>query len=150
MKWSAPEYEYREKTVAWYWISIIIAAVIVAFSVWQKNFLFGLFIVVAEILFIIWGDRAPHILDFRLTEGELEIGERKQYSLKDMGSMSVDELSDEWTEIIFVSKAKLKTPVKILIPEGRLQELRTNLKTLLKEVPYEPTLLDSIEKLLRF
>lgn len=59
IKWQAPEYEYREKTVSWYWISIVVAALVIAFSVWQKNFLFGFFIVIAEMLFIVWGNRTP-------------------------------------------------------------------------------------------
>ncbi len=52
INWEAPEFEYREKDVSWYWISIIAAAAIIAFSVWQRNFLFGFFIVIAEMLVI--------------------------------------------------------------------------------------------------
>ena len=57
--WEAPEFEYRPKSVSWYWISIIIAAAIIAFAIWERNFLFGIFIVIAEILFIAWGNETP-------------------------------------------------------------------------------------------
>ena len=73
--WEAPEFEYREKEVSWYWISIIAAALIIAFSVWQKDFLFGFFIVIAEMLFIVWGNKAPRTLTFTLTDTELNIGD---------------------------------------------------------------------------
>ncbi len=148
--WEAPEYEYREKTVSWYWISIIVAAVIIAFSVWQKNFLFGLFVVVAEMLFIVWGNRPPRTLRFAITESELMVEGGKTYLFKDLESMGVDPLDDEWTELVFFSRAKFKTPLKILFPQARLAELREHTKTVLKEVPYEPTLIDSIEKLIHF
>lgn len=150
MKWQAPEYEYREKGPSWYWLSIIIAAVIVAFSVWEKNFLFGIFVVIAEVLLIVWGNRTPRTVGFTLTETGMDIEGGKRYPLKDFESVSIDEASDGWTEIIFSFHAKLKTPLKVLFPEERLPELRTNMKTVLKEVPHEPTLIDAIEKLLRF
>ncbi|MGC9968166.1 MAG: hypothetical protein ABSC29_00310 [Minisyncoccia bacterium] len=148
--WEAPEYEYREKTVSWYWLSIIIAAIVIAFSVWEKNFLFGLFVVVAEMLFIVWGNREPRTLRFALTENDIEVEKGKAYPLKDFENVGIDPLGNGWAELVFTFRAKLKIPFKILFPEDRLTELRNHLKTVLKEVPYEPTLIDSIEKLLRF
>jgi hypothetical protein len=150
ISWRAPEYEYREKDISWYWISIILAAIIIAFSVWEKNFLFGFFIVVAEILFIVWGNHTPRTVNFLLNQDHLHIEGGRSYLIKGFENMSVDELDDDWSEIIFLFHAKFRTPLKVLFPTGRLQELRTAMKTVLKEVPYEPTLLDSIEKLLRF
>jgi hypothetical protein len=150
MQWEAPEYEYREKTVLWYWISIVIAAIIIAFSVWEKNFLFGLFIVVAEILFIVWGNRAPRALRFTLTENNIEVEGKKTHSLKDFESVGIDPLGNGWIELVFIFHAKLRIPFKVMFPENRLNELRDHLRMVLKEVPYEPTLIDSIEKLLWF
>jgi len=150
IQWEAPEYEYREKTVSWYWLSIIIAAIVIAFSVWEKNFLFGLFVVVAEVLFIVWGNRVPRTLRFTLTENDIEVEGGKARPLKNFESVGIDPSGNGWVELVFIFRAKLKTPFKILFPENRLTELRDHLKTVLKEVPYEPTLIDSIEKLLRF
>ena len=150
IKWQAPEFEYHEKTVSWYWLSIIIAAVIVAFSVWAKNFLFGLFIVVAEILFIVWGNREPRLIDFSIDANGIGIVGGKVHALNAFESVSIDPLENGWADIVFTFRAKLKTPFKVLFPEDRLVELRAYMKTILKEVPYEPTLIDSIEKLLRF
>ncbi|MGC9598809.1 MAG: hypothetical protein ABSE18_00260 [Minisyncoccia bacterium] len=150
MKWEAPEYEYREKGVSWYWISIIIAAVIIAFSVWERNFLFGLFVVIAEMLFIVWGNRAPRTVRFALTENGVAIEGGKSHSLKDFESVSATAANDGWVELTFTFRAKLKTPLKIFLPEARLTEFRNNMKLILREVPHEPTLLDSIEKLVGF
>ena len=62
--WKAPEFQYRSKGVSWYWMSIIIAVAIIAFAIWEHNFLFGIFIVIAEILLITWGNEAPRTIDF--------------------------------------------------------------------------------------
>ena len=150
IKWEAPEYEHREKGVSWYWISIIVAATIVAFSVWQKNFLFGLFVVIAEILFIFWGNRVPHTVSFVMNEEGIELKGGKLYLFKEFESVSIDTTGDGWAEIFFTFRAKLKTPLKILFPGDRLEELQNNIKAILKEIPHEPTLIDSIEKISRF
>ena len=148
--WQAPEYEHREKTVSWYWVSIIAAALIIAFSIWQKNFLFGFFIVVAEILVIVWGNRTPRMVSFTFNETGIQAEGGKLHSLNEIESMSVDPLGGGWAEISFIFRAKLRIPFKAIFPENRLMELRSALKDSVKEVPYEPTVIDSIEKLLRF
>lgn len=148
--WDAPEFEYREKEVSWYWISIIVACVIVAFSVWQKNFLFGFFIVIAEILFIVWGNRVPKIVTFRLTDMDIKINDYKHYELKEFESWSVNTDGGEWVEIMFYFKSKIHPPLLVIAPEEKLAEVRANLKGILKEIQHEMTLVDSIEKFLRF
>jgi hypothetical protein len=148
--WDAPEFEYREKEVSWYWISIIVAALIIAFSVWDKDFLFGFFIVVAEMLFIVWGNRVPKVVAFTLTDAEIDIGGYKSHSLKEFESWSVESDGGEWAEAAFYFRSRVRTPLAVIIPEDELAEIRTNLKTILKEVEHQPTFIDSIEKFFRF
>ena len=150
INWEAPEFQYREKEVSWYWISIIVAAAIIAFAIWERNFLFGVFIVIAEILFISWGNEEPRVVLFKLTEHELSIGETKNYQLDLMESFSTNELTEEWTELVFSFKSKFKTPIMMIAPKTTLDDIRKNLKPLLREVPYEPSLIDSLEKIIGF
>jgi|SRR5581483_11106626 len=148
--WSAPEFEYRDKDVSWYWISIILASCIIAFAVWERDFLFGVFVVIAEMLFVAWGDRSPRMVDFELTDRDFLVDGKKNYPLGQLESWSAAELDDDWTELIFSFKAKLKTPLRILAPAEAVDELRKNLKTVLRETDHQPTLLDALEKLIRF
>jgi len=173
MTWEAPEFEYYEKDVSWYWITIIIAALIIAFSVWERNFLFGLFIVIAEILVIMWGNQKPRMVAFTLNENGLEIGGGsadagseggdgntssndvpagggKFHSIKEFESWSAAEVGDGLTELGFNFHAKLKVPLKILAPTASLEDIRKNLKLLLREVEHQTSLIEAIEKLLRF
>ena len=150
INWTAPEFEPRDKDISWYWISIILASVIIAFAVWERNFLFGLFIVIAEILFVLWGDRIPREINFELTEKDFSIGGRKVYPLGQFESWSAEHLDDEWAEIIFSFKAKLRTPLKVIAPAAIVEEVRKNFKPILRETEYQPTLLDALEKLIRF
>lgn len=149
--WEAPEFEYREKDVSWYWVSIIVAALIIAFSVWEKNFLFGFFIVVAEILFIVWGNRAPRVTQFALTDEAVMIaGYNKTYSLKEFESWSADAGGAEWADVMFYFRSRVHPPLMLVVPDEKVAEIRAALKGVLKEVEHNPTLIDSIEKFLRF
>jgi hypothetical protein len=150
IEWQAPEFEYREKDVSWYWITIIIASIIIAFAVWQKNFLFGFFIVVAEILVITWGNQKPRIYPFLLNETGITIGANKSHLYKEFETWSVEDADEEFVEMAFTFRGKFRPPLKILAPKDHIEEIRKNLKPLLKEVEHEPTLIDSIEKFLRF
>ncbi len=144
MSWEAPEYEYREKGVSWYWISIIVAALMIAFAVWQKDFLFGFFIVVAEMLFIIWGDRIPQTLPFSLTDEGIKIGESKFHLMREFESWSTDRSDEDWADIHLYFRSRLRAPLKMIVPVGRVDEVRTNLRPVLKEVEHNMTLIDAI------
>ncbi len=148
--WEAPEFEYLEKDVSWYWISIIVAACIVAFAVWFRNFLFGFFIVVAEVLLIVWGNRAPRTIEFLVSDEGVAIDVHKTYGIKEFESWSTESLNDDWSELFFNFRSRVRPPIKLLVPADRLADLRTNLKAILKEVEHQASLLDSIEKFLRF
>jgi len=150
MEWEAPEYHFREKGVGWYWISIIVAAVLIAFAVWQKDFLFGFFIVVAEILVIMWGDREPEMLSFLLTDEHIQVGDHKMHVMREFLYWSVDRNSPGWLDIHFYFRAKWRVPLRIIVPEERMEEFRANLKTVLKEIHHDMTFVDTIEKLIRF
>lgn len=148
--WHAPEFEYREKDVSWYWITIIVAALIVAFSVWERNFLFGFFIVIAEILVITWGNREPAELEFMLNDNGISVGAHKFHSLKEFESWSTEEAAEDWAELGFNFRAKLRTPLKVLVPQEMVSEIRAHLKLILREVEHQTSLIEAIEKLFRF
>ena len=148
--WEAQEFEYREKDVSWYWISIVVAALIIAFSAWEKDFLFGLFIIIAEMLFIVWGNRVPQVTNFTLTDTGIDIGGYKTYLLKEFESWSTDSDGVEWADVTLHFRSRLHPPLALIVPEEKMTELRANLKLALKEIEHEPTLIDSIEKFLRF
>ncbi len=148
--WEAPEFEYREKEVSWYWISIIIAALMIAFSVWQQDFLFGLFIVIAEILFIVWGNREPRDIPFILSDEHIAVGASKMHLMREFESWSTDNNDGVWADLHFYFRSKTRSPLRVIVPVGRIEEIRVHLKPVLKEIQHDMTFIDAIEKILRF
>ena len=72
--------------------------------------------------------------------------------MKEFESWSVDSGGDgaEWADVMFHFRSRLHPPLALIVPEATLAELRANMKTVLKEIEHQPTLIDSIERFLRF
>jgi len=47
VSWRAAEYEHEEKSGGWYIIVGLVTLILIALAIWQKNFFFGIFILLA-------------------------------------------------------------------------------------------------------
>lgn len=151
IKWQAPEFEYRQKGVSWYWVSIVVAVVILAITIWQKNFLFGFFVIAAEILVLTWANREPPAINFTLTDKGLSVGDRKFYAFAEMESFSTDTHEGaEWSNLFFQFRRRLKPLLKIKIPKSRATEIEKTLKTMLQQAEHEHSMLDTLEEFIGF
>lgn len=150
INWQAPEFEERPKGVSWYWLSIIIAAIILGISIWQKNFLFGFFVVIAEMLVITWGNREPGMVAFSLDDKGLSVGQHKKYSYAELDKFSVEESESEWKNIFLHFKSRFKPSLKIKAPASKIEEIKANLSSIVPEADHQPSLMDSIEEFIGF
>lgn len=149
--WQAPEFEYQTKGVSWYWLSVILATLMIGFAVWQRNFLFGVFVVIAEILVLIWGNKKPRFVYFRITGEGFEIVGEKFYPYRDIEAFSIEEdVASEWSRLVFELRGKLKPAFSVGFPTARRREIREALQTFLPEHEWRESFFDSIEKFLRF
>ncbi len=149
--WDAPEFIHYEKPVSWYWISMLSAIAILGFAMWQRNFLFGFFIIVAEILFLVWGNRESASIHFELNARGLTIGGKKQYPLNDIVAWSADEASHpEWASIWFQFKTKIRPTLRVHLRKNRLAEFREAFGSIVSEIEHEHTLIDALEAFVGF
>lgn len=151
IEWQAPEFHYREKGVSWYWISAIFAIIILSISVWQKNFLFSVFIVIAEILILVWAGQKPRELTFSLDDKGLTINNMKLYPYQTIEAFSLDQNeTDGWHELAFRFNHGIRPWLKIKIPAEKSNEIESALSPLVKKTDFEESLLDIIQKLIGF
>ena len=149
--WEAPEFEYRRKDVSWYWISIIVATLFLGFAVWQKNFLFGVFIVVAEILILVWANRRPQTTHFKVHDRGIEIVGQTIYPYTDIENVSIDEKREEALGTLTIRfRRQLKPPVTINIPRERIAAVEQMLEQFVDTVDTSSSLTDDLEKFVRF
>lgn len=151
IKWTAPEFEYRDKDVSWYWISIIIAVLLLGFAVWQKNFPFGFFVVIAEILLIIWGNREPNKAEFAVNEKGFGINGKKFYKYQEIAHFSLsDEMHPGHHELIFSFRHHLRPTLKVILPKENAEKVENALQIMVPQMEYEPSLVDALERFLGF
>jgi hypothetical protein len=149
VKWEAPEFLYQVKDVSWYWLSIILAIVVLSIAVWQQNFLFGLFVIIAEMLILIWGNTRPRDIQFRISEKGIDLGAHQFYPYSELAYFSIDEEADYyWSEIYLTFKTKFHPPVKALIPNDKVENIRSRMKLFLKEIEHQMTLSDALTRFL--
>lgn len=150
IRWTAPEFEYHEKDVSWFWISIIIAILMIAFAVWNRNFLFAFLIVLAEILFIVWGGRKPANFDFLLNEKGLRIGDT-HHPFSEMEKFSVFSMDgSDWTELVLYMKKRLINRITVFMPAAYTDHVVQTLSGFIPKVEHEESFLDSLARFLRF
>lgn len=152
--WHAPEFKYNHKDISWYWLSIIASSLIFLIALWQKNLLFALFIVIAEVMLIIFAKELPKTRIFRLDSEGLHISASdhkplKSFSYNDMRGFHIHEGGD-FCELILKTKNKIHPHVKIMISQREIPEIKGYLKKHIEEVEYEESLSDHIEKIIRF
>ncbi|HEY4475515.1 MAG TPA: hypothetical protein VJB92_02215 [Candidatus Paceibacterota bacterium] len=150
--WSAPEFHYYEKDAAWYWLVIIGAIVLVGLALWQKNFLFAVFIIIAAILAITWGRKEPPMVDFILSEKGLDIGGKKFYSFESLEGFAIIPVrtNEELNELLLKSKNRLSGWIRIIIAAQRADAIKALFRKRLPEVEYQETLTEHISRWLKF
>ena len=150
--WSAPEFEYREKSVSWYWGSIAVMTLFLGIAVWQRNFLFGVFLVIAEILLIVWGNKEPRTVEYAVADDGIHIKGYKTYAAQDIESFGVNERADSpWNELLLEAKGKFKPRLRIYIPKSRTAEITDACIRILGDpTPMERSFIDALQQFLRF
>ena len=150
--WEAPEFEYMHKGPNWYWLTILVMFVLVAIALWQGNFLFAVFVLIAGVLIMIWGSHYPRHMEFKVDDEGLEIVGQKTYPYRDLKAFAVKpgHVDSEWSEILITKRSHFSPHVKIFIPDEQLKEVEDFLAQHIEQIEYEDSLVDHIGKLLRF
>ncbi len=148
--WQAPEYLYQEKDVSWYWLSIIATAILVLISLWQRNFLFLVFVVIAEAMILFWAKEYPRNIEFKLDSKGIHIGNIKSYPFDDLEGYHIHEENDYASELILKTRNRFNPHVKILISNDDTEEIKEFLQNHLNELEYDESLNDRISKMLGF
>ncbi len=152
IEWQAPEFEYKEKDVSWYWIGLIIAILLLAFAVWQKNFLFAVFTVVAYLAVVYSAGQKPAVWKFTLNEKGVEIDPQKGKSIASR-FYKYEEITgfDIWEkELVLKTKKKISPYLKMNFPAEKEKEIKEFLIKHIPEEEYDISISDSFSKLVGF
>lgn len=150
IKWKAPEFHYYHKSMQWYWTSMLFAVFLFAVALWQRNFLFAVFIFIAEIVVFQFGSQLPKLVEFAINDEGIAAGEQKVYHYDALESFSLSEELGEFSELVLKLKNKFTPLIKINIYTSEIPEMRSALEEHLVETVHEGSVFDAIEKLIGF
>ncbi len=153
IRWEAPEFEHRPKTTRWYWSTIGVAIAFLLLAIWQKSFLFGLFVIIAELLIIVWAAEEPPMIKFDLSERGLQVGEHKFYPMRELAWFSADlegAFDPAYPDILIHFNHHFRPPIRIKAPMAWLPEIRRTLRVHVQERHFEPGFIEVLEKYLGF
>ena len=150
-EWEAPEFRYYEKDTRWFWTSVFVAALLVVAALWQKNFLFAIFVVIAEFVVLRHSNELPRMVRFKVNKQGIEIGGAKIYPHESLESFSVYENeNDALGEIVLRAKSKFTPVIKLHIYADEVKNAKETLQNFLPETEFEDSVIDAIAKLARF
>lgn len=150
IEWQAPEFEYDPKGVSWFWLSLIVAIILVAVALWQQNFLFAIFVAVAELLIITSANRFPHHWNFRIDESGVHIVGHKSYLFEQITGFDFHEDVGDYDELVLEVRGKFSPYVKINIFKEDKDVIKEVLSKILPQKTIPESFSDTILKILRF
>ncbi len=150
LTWRAAEYQFVEKNVSWYWLVIIVAIVLVFLAVLGRNFFFGVFIVLATAMIIFFGRKRPQVLDFKISDKGVAIGENVSYDYDRLEGFVILDKPGRLHEIVLKKKAAINPIFKLPIDAKSAEKAEVILQNHLPQMKYEDSLLDIISEWLGF
>ena len=141
--WRAAEYEYKENNFFSRLVIGAVGTVVVVIALWQKNFFFAVFILIATIMLIILGKKRPRILDFALDHEKLTI-DVTEYSYDTIDHFMLRERPGHLHELVFKRKVRLNPHLHVLIDGHLAAKARALLIEKMPELQYDESLLDNI------
>lgn len=142
--WKAAEFEYREKDVSWYWIFATVFVILGMIALWQKNFFFLVFLIVAGAVAVFFSRRRPRVLEFKIDDNGISIGSQTRYPFKDFEGFDIHKRPGRLDELVFRHKGYLRKIVRLPIDSELGREAAIFLEKRLRRAKYEETLIDVI------
>lgn len=145
--WDAPEYEDHERGIEWHGIVIIVAIVLIGVAFWQKNFLFGVLVVLGTATLFLWNRHSSPVHTIRLRERMIHIGPQLSFHVDEFMGFAIEHgrhHDPEWGKLHLRSKHRLRPYVTITIPRGKFDVVRSHLLQHIAELEHDPSLTDAL------
>jgi len=89
--WTIPEYEQYERGTGWYVIAGIVVGLLIVYSYWSQNFLFGIIVTLTAVILFLRHYYEPQDVECIIDERGITVGERI-YNFNDLKYFRVAEV----------------------------------------------------------
>jgi hypothetical protein len=140
LEWSSPEFHFVERSGGWYLVSIVAAIALAIFAIFQKNYLFLIFIFIGEITLLFIARQKPRLYGYSITPQGIQVDGELIYLFSDMSAFALfDDGISGYIELVLRPKKKYAQFVKILLPRPLMAAVDRAVGLRLPEFTYEET-----------
>lgn len=130
--WQFDEYTQHNRSIWWYIGGSLISIAILTYSVWQKNFLFSVFIVLVLIVLILRHGSEPVSVEFKIMEDGIIIGSGF-YKFKEIETFWIVYDPPSVKNLYFNFKSRIHPHVMIPLKNQNPINIRRLLNRVIKE-----------------
>ena len=137
IKWSAPEYAHKERSVDWFWTIGLITIIGAGIALWMSDYLFGFFILTAGASLILFNYREPHEIEFKIETNGMTINNVK-YQWKELKGFNIKNKDEEEYDKLLIETSKKFIPIfTILLPKESTDEVKEALTKIIPRLDLE-------------
>jgi len=146
--WEIKRSEERQRSGLFYLVVLGAMVLLLLVALWQKNFLFGVFVIIATGTILFLSQQLPETYSFSLTNNSLVIGDNEsEYEYSRFRHFDIYEFSEGDYELFFVFKERLRPILRVRIWKGDREKISQFLLEKLPRKKTEPSFLDILSKI---
>lgn len=145
--WSISRNEKIEHSVGFYVLLLLLMSLLLLFSIWQKNILFGIFVIMVVGVIFFLSSSDSEVDDFIIDEDGIKINKETKYAYDEFRHFDIYKFSEDNYELFFVFKGRMKTMLRMRIWKRDVDEILSILSDRLPRVKTEPSFLDTLSKI---
>jgi len=144
LQWKARLYQHKQKSPNWYINISLGVLVIFGISFYLENILFGIFVLLAGVTFIILGRTKPGIARFKIDERGVIIN-NTLYPFSELDSFWIED------ETLYIKTDKtLSSHITLSLGDTNKEKVEEFLHEHLPKEEYERSIIDSIAEYINF
>lgn len=148
--WEIKSHDHKDRSNKFYTITLSLTVLLLLFSIWQKDFLFGVFVILASGTVLFLSAQKPENYKFKLTEDAVVIGDNENdYPYRRFTHFWIHKYSPEEHELFFVFKEKFRPILRIRVFSKDEEKIKEFLSRHLAMKETEPSILDVFSKIVR-
>lgn len=145
--WDIRTQSEREHGNLFYFGILLCMTLLLLFAIWQNDFLFGVFVILATGTILYLSTRRAPTTHFVLTEHELVIDNEFRHPYNHLAYFDAYAYAPDDQELFFVFKQRARTVLRVPIWRGDKDKIIAFLQTKVPQHPIEPSLLDILSKI---
>ena len=150
ISWRAAERDHRER--GWLWYAILGGGALFLFTLamLQRNFFFGVFVILAAGVVFAAGSGKPKVLDFKINEHGVTVDNRIVYAFEKLDAFCFKNRLGRLDELILKKKAAVNPFVRIPIDSKTAEKAAAFLKKHIPEFEHQDSFMDIVSDWLGF